>query len=214
MQQLSFEFPLGLAGSGINISMKRELAAVEAAVDIRLSLNGAISEVAELKLVPADTPGMLDGRALSSCSRVRGSMPVTALMWSTRHGVRWVESLLRRKADPCQVTPGGWSALILAAAFESRGVSLDGASDSGEDFGGRYRQRARGVVGPLLDAGADAKAQTLPLREFLQFFGPSPLGSVLRGEDNISAADIAQAEAFASAGWAQALLDVAPSLPS
>merc|ERR1711920_950706 len=85
------------------------------------------------------------------------------------------------KADASQVTPSGWSALVYAATFESRGVVIDGTTDSGEAYGG-YRCRSKGVVGPLLAAGATL-TPTVPLEEFSRAFAPtlvtaSPVGPV------------------------------------
>lgn len=187
--------------------MRRELAAVEAAVELRLALGGSLSEVDSLSLVPRDTPGKLEGRALVHSSRTRGNTEVTALMWATRHGVRWVESLLRLGADPSQVTPAGWTALLYASAFESRGVVLDGASDSNAEYGG-YRSRARGVVGPLIDAGAGLSS-TLPLTAFHSVFAPSPVCSTVVGP-----LDVAQAEASARAGWAEEIIEHALRVPA
>lgn len=202
--QLAAEFPGGpedQGQTGIQLTMRREMAAVEAAVKIRLSLGGSLNEVAKLSLVPSDLPGKLEGRALVNWSRRRVDTEATALMWATRHGVRWVESMIRWGADATQVTAAGWTALIYAAAFESRGVILDGASDSGASYGG-YQSRARGVVGPLLDNGADPAAPTLPLEMFLEAFGPSPVTA-----PHVSPLDIATEEASLRAGWAEEILE-------
>ncbi|CAJ1383337.1 unnamed protein product [Effrenium voratum] len=196
---LAHEFANGIAPQGIKESMRLELTAVETAVSLRLALGGSLQEVAMLKLVPSDAPGKLDRRALVAPPAPRGATQATALMWATRQGVRWVQSMLRLGADPNQLTPCGWSALIYGAAFESRNMSLDGVSDSTEDYGG-YRSRNRGVVGPLLDARADPSVQSLASQEFLSAFGPSPVDTLL-----VSAELLAAFEGV-EGGWAQELL--------
>merc|ERR1719253_1891336 len=148
-----------------------------------------------LQLVPADTPGKLAGHATTNSKRPRAKIEATALMWATRYGVRWVKLMLRFGADARQVTPSGWSALLCGAVFESRGIVLDGASDSGESYGG-YRDRTRGVIGPLVDGGAST-APTLALDLFLDAFGPTPINSPLVGP-----IDVAVGEAGSNIGWA------------
>ncbi|CAE8738728.1 unnamed protein product [Polarella glacialis] len=69
LKQLSDEFPVARGEKGIQACMRRELAAVEAAIRIRLALGGSLREVDNLSLVPADTPGKLEGRASIACTR-------------------------------------------------------------------------------------------------------------------------------------------------
>mmetsp|Transcript_66831 Transcript_66831/g.159954 ORF Transcript_66831/g.159954 Transcript_66831/m.159954 type:complete len:361 (+) Transcript_66831:87-1169(+) len=189
------EFPGDLAPGmiGIQATMRREMLAVETVLRVKLSINGSMSEVDKLPLIPSDTPGKL-GQAYRSCTRARDLVEATPLMWATVRGTRWVKAMLDLRADPGQVTPKGWTALLYGATFESRGVVVDGASDSGEDYGG-YRCRTRGVVGPLLDAGASPRA-TLPLEEFKNAFAPTPVTSQVVGP-----LDVAVGEAGQNAGW-------------
>lgn len=177
VQQLAREFANGVATTGIQEAMRLELKAVEAAIRIRLALGGSLEEVTLLNMVPADTPGKLDGRALIACTRPRGLTEATTLMWATRQGVRWVQAILRLGANASKVTPSGWSALLYGAAFESRKMTADGSSDSGDASYGGYRHRTHGVVGPLIDAGADPNARTLQLKAYQSAFSPSPLRS-------------------------------------
>ncbi|CAE7464595.1 ATJ20 [Symbiodinium microadriaticum] len=180
VQQLAREFANGVATTGIQEAMRLELKAVEAAIRIRLALGGSLEEVTLLNMVPADTPGKLDGRALIACTRPRGLTEATTLMWATRQGVRWVQAILRLGANASKVTPSGWSALLYGAAFESRKMTADGSSDSGDASYGGYRHRTRGVVGPLIDAGADPNARTLQLKAYQSAFSPSPLACQCR----------------------------------
>merc|ERR1719191_1118587 len=107
------------------------------------------------------------------------------------------------------MTPGGASvqavrprpelsatALMWAARYGTRGAVLDGATDSGEQYGG-VQQRARGVVGPLLDAGARLDAR-MEARRFCEYFGPSPV----REWADVGPVEVCLAEA-SRAGWAQ-----------
>ncbi|CAE7438332.1 ATJ20 [Symbiodinium pilosum] len=207
VQQLAREFANGAVSTGIQEAMRLELKAVEAALRIRLALGGSLEEVALLNLVPADTPGKLDGRALIACTRSRGLTEATTLMWATRQGVRWVQAILRLGASASKVTPSGWSALLYGAAFESRKMTADGSSDSGDASYGGYRHRTRGVVGPLIDAGADPQARTLQLKAYLSAFSPSPLTCKF-----VCASDIAWAESAVNSGWAIDLLSNRPEL--
>eukprot|EP00929_Paragymnodinium_shiwhaense_P088328 TRINITY_DN48620_c0_g1_i1.p1 TRINITY_DN48620_c0_g1~~TRINITY_DN48620_c0_g1_i1.p1 ORF type:complete len:391 (+),score=63.36 TRINITY_DN48620_c0_g1_i1:166-1338(+) len=183
---------------GIQALMRRELAAVVTAIRMRLIFGGSFREVADVQLVASDTPGKLEGKCYVNSNYVRAPMESTALMWATKHGVRWVEAFLKLGADASQVTPCGWTALAAAAAFESRGVVVDGSSDSNEGYGG-YRTRTRGVVGPLLDAGARPSA-SVPLEVFSSCFRPTPIKEKLMGP-----VEIAVAEACTGVGWAHAL---------
>lgn len=195
------------AHSGIQGTMRRELVAVEAAVKTKLALNGGISEIDRLPFIPHDMLGQTEKQALVSCPRGRGDFEVTALMWATRHGVRWVKSMLSLRADPLEVTPAGWTPLLYASIFEARGIVMDGQSDSGEAYGS-YRNRSKGVVGPLLEAVATL-SPTLSLKEFCRACAPTPVSKPLVGP-----VDIARGEAGATAAWAAAVIGhraIAPS---
>lgn len=200
LAQLAAEFSDGPPGRGIQVAMRCELLAVQTAVELGLAIGRGLHEVDLLQVVPADTPGKVEGRMGVPCSRMRPQVEATALMWATRFGVRWVEMLLRLGADPNQVSPQGWTALLYAAVFQSRGIVTDGSTDSGEPYGG-YRSRARGVVGPLLDAGASLRS-TLPLDIFCALFDPTPVTVAMVGP-----LEVARAEALGHAGWAEALLE-------
>jgi len=201
LSRIRNEFDGTSAESGIKASMRNELVAVKEVLQLKLTLNGLMSEVDLLQLVPYDVCGKLAVGQSVPCSRARPKTEATALMWATRHGVRWVEMMLGFSPDVQQVTPGGWSALLYAAAFESRKVVTDGASDCSEGYGG-YRHRSRGVVGPLIDAGA-ALDRNLPLRTFLDSFAPSPIFS-----EKVGPQDLARTEAASREGWAAVLLSV------
>merc|ERR1719387_3176777 len=56
---------------GIQGTMRRELAAVEAAVKTKLSLNGAMSEVDRLPMMPFEMKGCEHACSFVSCSRSR-----------------------------------------------------------------------------------------------------------------------------------------------
>lgn len=193
-------------GQGIQATMRSELVVVQAAVELGRALGRSIDEVDKLPMVPTDAPGKLEGRLGVTCQRSRSETEATALMWATRFGVRWVEMLLKQGADPTLVTPHGWTALLYGAVFQSRGISNDGSTDSGDQYGG-YRRRARGVIGPLVDAGA-VLAPTLPLDKFLDVFAPSPVQAPLVGP-----VEVARTEATAGTGWADELLGQLPPAP-
>lgn len=184
---------------GIQVTMRSELVVVQAVVELGLALGRSLDHVDMLPMVPTDAPGKMQGCLGVTCTRKRSDTEATALMWATRYGVRWVELMLRLGADPNCATPQGWTALLYAAAFQSRGVMNDGSTDSGEVYGG-YTTRARGVLGPLLDAGAIARP-TLPLAAFQQAFAPTPLADAVIGP-----VEIARTEAIAGVGWADELV--------
>jgi len=191
---------------GIQATMRSELVVVQAAVLLGRAIGRSIDEVDKLAMVPTDAPGKLEGRLGVVCQRSRKDTEATALMWATRFGVRWVEMLLKQGADPAFVTPSGWTALLYGAVFQSRGISNDGSTDSGDQYGG-YRRRARGVIGPLVDAGA-VPTPTLPLGEFLDVFSPSPIDVPLVGP-----LEVARMEAIAGTGWSDSLLGRLPPAP-
>lgn len=110
-----------------------------------------------------------------------------------------MKALLRLCADARQVTPEGASALLCAAVFESRGAVLDGATDSGEQYGGYRENRPRGCVGPLLDAGASLNPR-FPASRFQELFGPSPIVG-----DLIGPVEVCVAESSPQYAWAQEL---------
>merc|ERR1719323_2327398 len=209
LARLMEEFSPAPAGQvvarGIQATMRCELSAVQAVVELGLLLKRSLLEVGMLKMVPDDTPGKLEGRLSVTAVRQRGKTEATALMWSTRYGVRWVEMLLRLGADPAQKTPEGWTALLYGASFQARGIVSDGSTDSGDQYGG-YRRRPRGVIGPLLDAGA-VPSSTLPLKAFKEVFAPSPVIDALVGPS-----EVAQSEIAADSAWAQELLGIRRNL--
>lgn len=202
--RLFAEFPgQDIGERGIKATMRRELMAVEAAIRVRLAFGGSINEVDRLEIIPKDTPGKLQGQALVDCSRHRGFFEVTALMWATRLGIRWVELMVRFGADVNQVTSTGWTAALFGAAFQSRDVVMDGATDSTESYGG-YRSRSRGVLGPLLDNGV-LMEPALPLEEFLRGFGPTPITAGLVHGGMVGPLDIAVIEGGTMQQWSNDL---------
>lgn len=193
LQKMSQEFPPADPREpvrGIQATMRQELVAVRVVTELGLAVHRDINEVDILQLVPVDTPGKAGCLGVVA-SRPRGESEATVLMWATRHGVRWVEMFLSLGADAKLVTPAGWTALLYGSIFQSRGVVADGSTACNEEYGGyRRARRGRGVVGPLLDAGATC-TPTLSLKAFQHLFAPSPVSADMVGPVEVVSVEIA-----------------------